>query len=182
MPLTEYVKKLKEYFSEENDVEQKIVNALKETMLESFIDGEEYADTSSKLIKCIQLSINYERKNYILVDGDWYVVYEGLEKKLNSELPKLIRGRKPSFALPKWESHLSEDEYLNVLTGIPYNHAKLHRKRPLDSKTSKVFSKVYFYKNRGINFQDIPPKNGSFVAIDEDIFFEALSFASFQDY
>ena len=133
MPLTEYVKKLKEYFSEENDVEQKVVNALKETMLESFIDGEEYADTSSKLIKCIQLSINYERKNYILVDGDWYVVYEGLEKKLNSELPKLIRGRKPSFALPKWESHLSEDEYLNVLTGIPYNHAKLHRKRPLDN-------------------------------------------------
>jgi len=54
--------------------------------------------------------------------------------------------------------------------------------RRIFSKTSKVFSKVYFYKNRGINFQDIPPKNDSFVAIDEDIFFEALSFASSQGY
>jgi len=44
------------------------------------------------------------------------------------------------------------------------------------------FSKTYFYISRGINFQDIPPKNGSFMAIDEDIFFEALSFASSQGY
>ena len=133
IPLIEYVKKLKEYFSDEEDVEQKVTNALKETLLESFIDGEEYADTSSKLIKCMQLSINHERKNYILVDGEWYVVYEGLEKKLNSELPKIIRGRKSSFSLPIWESGFSEDQYLDILTDDPYNHAKLHRMRPLDN-------------------------------------------------
>ena len=132
-PLIEYVKQLKEYFSEEEDVEQNVTNALKETLLESFIEGEEHSDTSSKLIKCIQLSINYERKNYILVDGEWYVVYEGLEKKLNSELPKLIRGRKPSFSLPNWDSSFSEDGYLDILTDSPYNHAKLHKRRPLDN-------------------------------------------------
>jgi len=44
------------------------------------------------------------------------------------------------------------------------------------------FSKTYFYISRGINFQDIPHKNGSFMAMDEDIFFEALSFASSQGY
>jgi hypothetical protein len=50
------------------------------------------------------------------------------------------------------------------------------------NQTTYFFSKTYFYISRGINFQDIPPKNGSFMAIDEDIFFEALSFATFQDY
>ena len=54
--------------------------------------------------------------------------------------------------------------------------------RRIFSKTSKVFSEVYFYKNRGINFQDIPPKSDSFLAISEDVFFEALSFAFSQGY
>ena len=54
--------------------------------------------------------------------------------------------------------------------------------RRIFSKTSKVFSKVYFYISRGMNFQDIPLKNSSLVARDEDLFFEALSFASSQGY
>jgi len=33
-----------------------------------------------------------------------------------------------------------------------------------------------------MNFQDIPPKNSSLVAREEDLFFEALSFASSQGY
>ena len=41
--------------------------------------------------------------------------------------------------------------------------------RELIIKTSKFFLKVYFYISRGINFQDIPPKSGGFMVIDEDI-------------
>jgi hypothetical protein len=50
------------------------------------------------------------------------------------------------------------------------------------NQTTYFFSKSTFYISRGINFQDIPPKNSSLMAIDEDLFFEALSFAFSQSY
>lgn len=131
--LLPYVKQLQSKFDRDTNTQEKVIKALSETDLESFIDGETYADTSSKLKKCLQICILHEGKNYILVDGEWYVVYEGLEKKLNRELPGLIKGRISAFALPNWDKNLPEDDYLNVLTSSPYNHAKLHRKRPLDN-------------------------------------------------
>jgi len=48
--------------------------------------------------------------------------------------------------------------------------------------TTDFLSKSGFYISRGINFQDIPPKNGSFVAINEDIFFYALTFTLYQGF
>ena len=128
-----FVNQLRIKFASEENADEKIIKALSESVLESFIDGETYSDTSDKLKKCIQICILYKGKNYILVDGDWYVVYEGLEQKLNRELPGIMRGRNSTFALPGWRKGLSEDEYLNFLTSSPYNHAKLHRKRPLDN-------------------------------------------------
>lgn len=49
-------------------------------------------------------------------------------------------------------------------------------------KTVNFFLKTCFYISRGINFKDIPPKNGSFVAINEDIFFYALTFTLYQGF
>ena len=49
-------------------------------------------------------------------------------------------------------------------------------------KTVNLFSKTCFYISRGIIFQDIPPKNGNSVAINEDVFFIALRFGCSQGY
>ena len=131
--LIPFVNQLCVKFSDEENADERIIKALSESMLESFIDGETYPNTSDKLKKCIQSCILHNGKNYILVDGDWYIVYEGLEQKLNRELPGIIQGRNATFSLPSWDKGLLEDDYLNFLTSTPYNHAKLHRKRPLDN-------------------------------------------------
>ena len=131
--LIPFVNQLRLKFDSEENADEKAIKALSESELESFIDGETSADTSDKLKKCIQICILHKGKNYILVDGDWYVVYEGLEQKLNRDLPGIIQGRKATFSLPAWNKGLSEDNYLDLLTSSPYNHAKLHRKRPLDN-------------------------------------------------
>jgi hypothetical protein len=67
--LLPYVKQLQSKFSSDTNTQEKVIKALSETDLESFIDGETYADTSSKLKKCLQICILHEGKNYILVDG-----------------------------------------------------------------------------------------------------------------
>lgn len=131
--LSPFVNQLCAKFCGEEDADKKIIKALSESVLESFIDGETYPNTSDKLKKCIQICILHNGKNYILVDGDWYVVYEGLEQKLNRELPGIMQGRISEISLPAWNKGLSEDKYLDFLTSSPYNHAKLHRKRPLDN-------------------------------------------------
>lgn len=131
--LVPFVNQLRIKLSGEENADEKIIKVMSESALESFVDGETYPNTSDKLKKCIQICILHKGKNYILVDGDWYVVYEGLEQKLNRELPGIIRGRISKILLPSWEKRLSEDKYLDVLTSSPYNHAKLHRKRPLDN-------------------------------------------------
>ena len=48
--------------------------------------------------------------------------------------------------------------------------------------TTDFLSKSSFYISRGINFQDIPPKNSSLVAINEDVLFYALTFALSQGF
>lgn len=48
--------------------------------------------------------------------------------------------------------------------------------------TTDYLSKSRFYISREMNFKDIPPKNGSFVAINGDIFFYALTFALSQGF
>ena len=47
---------------------------------------------------------------------------------------------------------------------------------------SKFFTKIYFYESREMNFKDIPPKNGSLVAINEEVFLYALTFTLSQGF
>ena len=46
----------------------------------------------------------------------------------------------------------------------------------------QLFLKKWLLHKWRDNFLRYPPKNGSLVAVDEDIFFEALSFASSRGY
>ena len=82
-------------------------------------------------------------------------------------------------------------------SGVPVGY----KLRGFFSKTSKFFSKISFYIfevllylttdflskssfyiSRETYFQDIPPKNGSLMAINEEVFFYALTFALFQGF
>ena len=54
--------------------------------------------------------------------------------------------------------------------------------RSFSYQTTDFFSKSSFYISREMNFKEIPPKNGSLAAIDEDIFFYALTFVLSQGF
>ncbi len=130
--LIKYVKEVLHIIEDGPDKEQKLIEFLTNTYLESHIEDDQVPLTSSPLVKCLQFYVSYEGKNYIHIDGQWYVIYEALGEKLNRELPSLIRARESMFTMPEWGSGLAEEKYLSLLS-THYSHAVLHRKRPLDN-------------------------------------------------
>lgn len=129
--LNEYISLLSSSIPESDNREEQLIQMLINTTLDSFSEGNTSPDTSSSLTKCLQLSIVYQRRTYILIEGEWFTVYDGLNTKLNRDLPQLVSSRTSSLPLPAWDRAMLEDNYLNLLSS-QYSHAKLHRRQPLD--------------------------------------------------
>lgn len=129
--LFEYIARLSSTLPSEDNREEQLVQLLTNAHLLSFSEANTSPDTDSLLIKCLQLSIVYQRRSYILIEGEWYAVYEGLNNKLNRDLPQMVSNRLSSLSLPTWVRTSSEDEYLDLLSS-QCSHAKLHRLQPLD--------------------------------------------------
>lgn len=108
-----------------------LVQMLLSSTLNSYSEGNTLPDTSTPLIKCLQVSIVYQHRSYILIEGEWYTIYDGLNTRLNRDLPMLVTNRLSTLSLPAWEASLLEDQYLDLLSA-QYGHAKLHRRQPLD--------------------------------------------------
>ena len=129
--LFDCIRQLSALVPEGSNLEEELVQMLSQAMLHSYSEGSSFPDTSNPLSKCLQLSIVYQHRSYILIEGEWYAVYDGLNAKLNNDLPQLVSNRLSKLSLPAWEATLSEDQYLNLLSS-ECGHAKLHRKQPLD--------------------------------------------------
>lgn len=129
--LNEYITLLSSSIPEENNKEEQLIQMLANTTLNSFSEGNTHPDTSSSLAKCLQLAIVYQRRSYILIEGEWFTVYDGLNTKLNRDLPQLVSNRASGLPLPMWDRTMLEDDYLDLLSS-QYSHAKLHRRQPLD--------------------------------------------------
>jgi uncharacterized protein (TIGR04141 family) len=126
-----FITALVDGLSDEENHENEVASRMSRAQLCSYIEGENSANTQSELWKCLQLSIIYEERNYMLIEGEWYTVYEGLETRLNRELPQMIHDKKSAIRFPVWSNGLPEDRYLDELSR-DYGHAKLHQKRPID--------------------------------------------------
>lgn len=129
--LLDYIRQLSALVPAGSNNEADLAQMLAKAMLCSYSEGDTSPDTNTLLTKCLQLSIVHQRRNYILIEGEWYAVYDGLNTKLNNNLPMLVSNRLSQLSLPAWETGLSEDQYLNLLSD-QCGHAKLHRKQPLD--------------------------------------------------
>ena len=129
--LHEYITQLSSSLPSENNREEQLVQLLTKATLLSFSEANTAPDTGSPLIKCLQLSIVHQRRNYLLIEGEWFTVYDGLNDKLNRDLPQIVSNRRSGLSLPPWLRTYSEDEYLDLLS-ISCSHAKLHRLQPLD--------------------------------------------------
>lgn len=129
--LLDYIRQLSTLISAGSNNEDELVQMLTKANLRSYSEDDSSPNTDSPLTKCLQLSIVHQHRNYILIEGKWYAIYDGLNIKLNNNLPMLVSNRLSSLCLPVWETGLSEDQYLNLLS-TQCGHAKLHRKQPLD--------------------------------------------------
>lgn len=73
-----------------------------------------------------------ENQAFILLDGAWYTVYDGLKQRLNQILPTLLRNRLvQNHPLPAWVDG-DEEAYIQHVIATQ-GGAALHRKRPLDN-------------------------------------------------
>lgn len=144
--LKEYIDYIiSKYQGNSAEMQQYVVNSLKETNIESFGENENDPPlTSGKLVNCIQLNLVYRSRNYIFLEGKWYVVYEGLTDKLNAGLPALIKERFSPIKLPQWRD-MDEDTYIDLLS-LHHNHAKMHRLRPLNN--IELCDTILFSDNR----------------------------------
>ena len=129
--LVDCIRQLSELLPDGSNREERLVQILSKAMLLSYSEGNTFPDTSTPLKKCLQLSIVHQRRCYILIDGEWYTVYDGLNAKLNNDLPLLVSNRLSKLSLPAWDTNLSEDQYLDRLSA-QCGHAKLHCRQPLD--------------------------------------------------
>ncbi len=129
--LFDCIRQLSMRLPEGSNREEELVQMLSKAMLYAYSEGNTSPDTSTPLTKCLQLSVVYQRRNYIFIEGEWYTVYDGLNAKLNRELPKLVSNRLSKISLPAWEDGVLEDKYLDLLSN-QCGHAKLHRRQPLD--------------------------------------------------
>lgn len=141
-----YIKKMTDKY--EGDIgskQQSIVDKLKKTRIDSYLENEsEFPLTSRKLVDSIHLDFVYDKRNYLRLDGKWYVVYGGLNDRLNKELPLLIKDKLSSIPLPAWTED-NEDDYIDLLSQ-QYGHAKMHKKRPLDQ--IELCDTMFFESNR----------------------------------
>ncbi len=141
-----YIKKMiDKYEGDIGSKQQSIVDKLKKTRIDSYLENESgFAITSRKLVDSIHLDFVCDRRNYLRLDGKWYVVYGGLNDRLNNELPLLINDKLSSISLPAWTED-NEDAYIDLLSQ-QHGHAKMHKKRPLDQ--IELCDTMFFESNR----------------------------------